>query len=285
MALALREAIGAEERQAYFRTMEDLRKSIDRLDKAQVNQLRNALISTQAEMKRILGAAEGFSRVHLQELSAEYNRVIAAFEVRYSTIMADAIVDHSELGRDMVDLPLEALGRQVSAPMLSTQLTELSTLTSADLVADVGRDLRKRINLETRFVSMGVKSQQDAIQALGRAGLESGHFKTVGLRAETILRTETGRIRSMSYLSRLDQIDDATKKEMNLRNKWRWSGIGRPKHADLDGTMVKPGEKFTTTNARGFPVSAEAPRMFGDPSNDINCGCRIVLTVPELEEN
>jgi hypothetical protein len=284
--VALREQITATERRAYFRTLEDLRKRIGRLDKAQVNQLKNALISTQQEIIRILSAADGFSQIHIAELASEYNRSIAAFEARYSVIMGEAIIDHSELGVAMVDEPLDALGRLISGPMLSTELTELSTLTSADLVAGIGDDLRKRINLETRLTSMGVKTPFEAMQAIGRSGIKKGHFKTVAHRAEAIIRTETGRVRSLSYLSRLDQIDEQTKQDLDLKNKWVWSGISRPKHKALDGTMVKPGEKFWSTTGGKIPkpVSAEAPRLFGDPSNDIQCSCNVVLTVPELEE-
>jgi SPP1 gp7 family putative phage head morphogenesis protein len=88
-----------------------------------------------------------------------------------------------------------------------------------------------------------------------------------------ILRTEGGRASSEGQLA---LFDDA--KDMGIEMTTMWVATlddkTRPSHQELDGKLADEDGLFWIDG-----MSAPAPRMFGDPAEDINCRCDVIANV------
>lgn len=253
-------------RRAYFAELERIRKRVLRLEREGVRDTLRTLTGARNEIRTILMNAQGYEAVRLPALMAEVDTQMSQLTQRYGDVMRAGLADAHAIGVDSVDNPLAALGAPVTAPAIAPTVLEAASLMSAELVSNVSTQARAAINRELRLASLGVKSPFEAIRAIsGVADIRKNPsvFRTAFTRAETIYRTETGRVQSAAFLARYDQIED----DPRIEKRWIWSGIGRANHAALHGTAAVKGR--WTTNG----VSAEAPRMFGVASEDINCGC------------
>lgn len=91
-----------------------------------------------------------------------------------------------------------------------------------------------------------------------------------------VVRTEAGRAWSEGYLSAHDEAVDAG---LNIRKRWS-STLDfrtRPEHGALDGTFADKDGLFWIGGK-----SAEAPRLFGDPAEDINCRCAAYDVIDDI---
>lgn len=86
-------------------------------------------------------------------------------------------------------------------------------------------------------------------------------------RSVRIARTEGGRIQSLTTLK---AYDEAKSKGVELEKMWLATLDGRTRHnhGQLDGKIIKADEDFKLGG-----LSAQAPRLFGRASLDINCRC------------
>ena len=87
-------------------------------------------------------------------------------------------------------------------------------------------------------------------------------------KAKTIVRTESGRINSMA---RQDAVEHASELGVDTKKEWvsTLDRKTRHTHQELDGQIVGVSEDFTSPAGYRAPQ----PRMFGVPSEDINCRC------------
>ena len=96
-----------------------------------------------------------------------------------------------------------------------------------------------------------------------------------------ILRTEGGRASSKGYLRAESEVESAAANlGLGINNKWvaTLDSKTRDTHQSLDGTL---GDKEGLFYSGGG--NAEAPRMFGIASEDINCRCTLVPEVEGME--
>lgn len=287
--LELREAVTKTQREAYFRRLRKVRKEIGDLDTAWQTELRMMLNQARREILLQISEARGWQPFYLSELSTEFANTTSLFATRYKNMLNDALKTSEELGAKMIIEPLASAHpehfrhswvRVVGLPM---DVLESAATMSAELIDGVTGEALANINREVRLISMGLRSQTDAIRNIGRNLTDKSVFGTLATRAETILRTETGRVRSQAALVAQERIKDVQLPAGQvMRKKWLWSGIGRPQHALIDGVMVKVGERFKFTD--GYGNKGAAPRMFGVPESDINCGCDIGVVVVDQDQ-
>ncbi|MFL2100082.1 ADP-ribosyltransferase [Desemzia sp. FAM 23989] len=102
-------------------------------------------------------------------------------------------------------------------------------------------------------------------------------------RALRIARTEGGRVQSTT---KQRSYKEAEEKGIKLEKKWLATLDKKTRHAhqELDGQTVAVDDKFTFNG-----YEAEAPRLFGRASLDINCRCTTIAVVngmsPELRKD
>ena len=274
--LRLVEATTAE-RRAYFARLGKWRKQIGALDRAQQAELIRFLSDARKGIITAMSSATDFRAYHLRELQAEFKVVMDTFASRYGQLMVGAQRAHADMGWSMVfdqmeKLSPDALGKMAGITGLSADVLESAALMSGDLITNITATALQNINREVRFASMGIKSPWDAMGAIGKNLTDPSVFGTIKTRAEVILRTETGRIRSQAGQAAMDRVKDV---HPRVRKKWLWSGIGRAEHAEIDGVEVKVDEEFTD----GYGNSGMQPRLFGEPESDIACGCTTIIVL------
>lgn len=98
-----------------------------------------------------------------------------------------------------------------------------------------------------------------------------------GYKATRIARTETRRVQSIGTKMAMKETN-AVSKDLGITTKRFWIATldnkTRDVHGDFDGVEEDENGMF---NASGFSV--EAPTMFGEPEQDINCRCTVGITV------
>jgi hypothetical protein len=276
------ESVSARERRAYFSALKEWRKKIGALDLAQKTELLRYLEEARKGVVSAIAGAKDFKAYHLKELEREFVGIMDTFNARYGQLMVGAQSAHADAGWNAVMDQIEkirpdALGKISSIVGLSPDVMEAASLMSADLITEIGAKALTAINREVRFSAMGIKSPWDAMNAIGKNLTDPSVFGSIATRAETILRTETGRIRSQANLAAMDRVKDVVP---GVRKQWIWSGIGRAEHAAIDGVTIPVDEDFTD----GYGNKGPGPRLFGDPASDVNCGCDIRLVIEEKGE-
>jgi SPP1 gp7 family putative phage head morphogenesis protein len=136
------------------------------------------------------------------------------------------------------------------------------------------------IPISKRLYGDTLPSMQRSIKATITEGLIQGYsYKEIARnlsesmdnsyrKSKTIVRSESGRIRSMA---RQESIDKAKELGVDLKKEWisTLDLKTRHSHASMDGQVVGTDEEFTSP--RGY--RAMQPRMFGVAAEDINCRC------------
>jgi uncharacterized protein with gpF-like domain len=180
-------------------------------------------------------------------------------------------------GRELVDRPLAATADQEAR--LTEALGWMSTLfgvsqRTRDWVqgmasfltskaAGIAADLRQRINSELGRAAAGLIAPNEATTAI------EGLLETSRSRANTIVRTELGRVFSTAAQATMEQAVGAG--VAGLQKQWRRSGKlhSRPDHDLADGQVVAVDQPFVVGGEElMFPRDPN-----GSAGNTINCGC------------
>lgn len=171
------------------------------------------------------------------------------------------------------DKPLEAGGYRVMLPYVPQKILEDSQELAAHLIKGLSVDMAQRVNTEISLGLLGQKSPWEVMKNLetfipplkNRRGLIGSAFS----RAETIARTEMGRVQNAALRDRVDQIAE---KYPALKKAWLGSGkpTSRPAHMALqDNEPIGINEDFVI---HGYKCSGpHDPRL--PASETINCGC------------
>ena len=97
-------------------------------------------------------------------------------------------------------------------------------------------------------------------------------------RAMMITRTEAGRVQAVA---RQKAQDVATDLGVKLSKMWvaTLDGRTRHNHAELDGQVVAVEERFEING-----LETKQPHMFGFASEDVNCRCRTVAVLDDIQQ-
>jgi hypothetical protein len=245
------------------RLMEDTRKEIVRM----LNAARGAVLATLA------GQPSDYQQWMLPQLQREIERALAEFANAAGAEIGGAANRAWEMGRDLVDDPLEATGVRVTgiAPRLDTRQLVAMRAFLTDRIRDIGTTAANRINTELGLVVIGAQTPGEAVTAVTEILGEPSRARAIG-----IIRTEIGRVYSTASQQRLEQ---AARFVPGLKKQWRRSGRlhPRPHHEAADGQVQDVDDPFTLVGPRGV-VKLMYPRDPAAPAAEtINCGC---LSVP-----
>jgi len=231
--------------------------------------LKNLQKQVRAELgKAALGLWDAYA---LRQILDSLESQVANYEGLAKT-EAEGFLDKSwSLGVSLVDAPLlaAAMGGIYSGFHLSTSSLEALQGYSNNYLESVFGDAWHRVKGEMTLGVLGNKTPQEVATAIGRNLDGPGIFKSIALRAETITKTEMGRVFSQAAQLRMEQ---AAEYVPGLEKKWRHVGHPmRPRisHQAADGQHVPVTKPFKIGGRlMMFPRDPGAPI-----EETIHCGC------------
>lgn len=216
--------------------------------------------------------------LQLNKLESLYKQVDAA---------SKKIVDAVKAGTYKADIKELELGYFGEFYTIESQLKNLNMgsnlsfgLMSEEYIKQVVEFPVNGIPLSKRLYGEMLPSVQRQIKATITEGLIQGYsYKEIAAnlyesmdssyrKSKTIVRTESGRVRSMA---RQEAVDKAKELGVDIKKEWvaTLDKNTRHSHASMDGQVVDTNEEFISP--RGY--KAMQPRMFGVAAEDINCRC------------
>jgi hypothetical protein len=259
-----------------------MQQLIDKVGKLERRELKGvAAILEKARAEVAARVAESQWEVqHIAQLKEAIANAVRGFERQYGAAASDYFGNMWNAGIDMVDAPLASAGIRTAAPEISRTALEILQGYSADFIEGLAADALKKVNNAVTMSIMGQQTPFEAMKAIGVSLDDKGIFPAVLRRAETIMRTEGGRINSAARHARqLAVVDAGTDPEMKWQKRWHSSGKAHPReeHESLNGVTVDFNDDF--------PGGRPYPHAPGLPADEvINCGCTHSLISPEWDE-
>jgi len=269
----------ASKEQIFQRKVKQLIKQADRLEDQAVKRVIRQLNTARKEVAATVASTE-WQAYHLPEMKAAIERTMQEFGRTYEVELREAQRSFWEAGIDRVDIPLREIGVYQAIPEID--MTALSILQDygADLVGGLSKDVIKKINQELTLGIMGQKSPYDVMGAIGRKLKDKSIFRSIAVRAETITRTEAGRVLEAAGQARKEK---AAQVVPGLQKQWFYGHS--PKMPRLDH-MAADGQIRDVD--KPFNVGGEELMYPRDPGgsarNTINCGCSSIPYHPRWEE-
>lgn len=205
------------------------------------------------QMKKLLNAIE-------LEFSTYAPRAGSALSVGLEAAWAGGLA--------MVEAPLAVAGIYAGGFHLGTQSLDALKDYANDYLQSALGDAWIKVKGEINLGVLGGKSPAEVAKAIGNT-IDSGKFGNTAYRAETIAKTEMGRIFSIANDERINQAAETVK---GLEKQWMHRGHpkqARPSHVAAHGQHVAANQSF---NIGG--VMMRFPRDPGASlSETMHCGC------------
>lgn len=177
-------------------------------------------------------------------------------------------------GIKIVDYPLRADNVNFILPYLETSIVKTSQELFADLVKGLADDIIKKVNSEVLMGIIGNLTPYEVMKNLETfippVKTKKGIRGTAFNRAETIVRTETGRIQNTATRTRMEQIAE---KFPDAKKEWLPSNkpTSRPEHMAQANNPIGINEEFIVNGYSCY--GPHDPRL---PAGEvINCGCSL----------
>lgn len=259
--------------QAAYRVETDLYD----VERATVRRIRRELEDArEATVGRLARATAEWDIRQSQALLAEIERQMVVWENALASSTASAMRDAHTLGREQALAAARAGGVEVMAsPTISSALLSVSQQTLPMLIRDIGQDTTRRIARILRGVTLGQQTPYEAMREISRflpARGGDGPFGAAFRRAESVIRTEVGRISqtaNYSTLAEMHRRDSAWLKEWHaaLDGKTRQShGFAHLQRQPVDKPYRVGGS---------YLLYPHDPR--GPAAETVNCRC---ISVP-----
>lgn len=251
---------------AYDAKLLSLIKATGKLQEHEIKRVLALLANSRTEVAARIAETE-WQAYRLPELQRAINAGIDHFSAQYGQAQSGILANMWEAGVDMIDGPLRVAGIESMLPELSRTTLEIMQGYSLDLIGGVSSDLKKKINSELTNGLLGAKTPHQVMEAIGKNLKSPGVYRSIAERAETITRTEMGRVHSLSRQARIEATV-ANNPDLPWKKKWHASGKAHPRrwHAQLNGS-----EEALDVLWYGFIPYPHAP---GLPAKEVvNCGC------------
>jgi len=253
--------------QAYNKKLQELIERTGKLEDREVRKVMAMLERAREQVAARIAESE-WQAYFIPQLKEGIQTAIEGFRQQYMAGQREALGNTWNAGIDAVDSPLQFVGVRLVAPEIGREVLEIMQGYSADLIQGLSADTLKKVNNEITLGIMGQKPQHEVMKAVGRNLKDKSVFSSIFHRAETITRTEMGRVNSNSREARMRAVvETGTDPEMKWQKKWISSGKAHPRdhHAALDGVVVDLDEDF--------PGGIPYPHAPGLPAEEtVNCG-------------
>ena len=274
----LEAAVGPRER-AFRRKVNELIRQANRLEKAEIKKVIRLLADARKDVAAQVASTE-WQAYHLPQLKAGIERALQSFGDQYGVELREMQREFWQQGADMVDLPLREVGINVAIPEIDTTALSILQGYSSDLVTGLTQDGVKKINAEIVRGLLGQKSSHEVMQAVGRNLKDKSIFKSIAHRADTIVRTEAGRVFEAAGQARKEA---AVKVVPGLQKQWYYGHsprMPRIDHMAVDGQIREVDEPFDVGGEKLMYPKDPA----GSAANTINCGCTSLPYHPDWDE-
>jgi hypothetical protein len=259
---------------AFERKINELIARSQRLEDAEVKKVIRLLADARKEVAATVAATE-WQAWRLPQLKNAIERALQEFGGKYGVELRDAQRSFWDDGIDMVDLPLRQVGIKAAIPAVDTTVLGIMQGYGADLVKGLAKDAALRINNEITMGLMGQKTPYEVMQAVGANLKDKSIFTSIAARAETITRTEAGRVLEAASQARMERAAGVVP---GLQKQWfHGQNVRKPRPSHLKAAgQVRDVDK-------PFDVGGEKLMYPRDPAgsakNTINCSC---YTVPYM---
>ncbi len=248
----------------------------DEAARRSVSMLRDALTQINA---RII-TADGWRLENLSNLQRQVKDLIAAFESELTNHVNGYVAQAWELGQRAVDEPLKISGVSLSPARLSRNVIAVLQGYSADLIKRISNETLTAINGTLAQAMLGLQNPLQAQQRITQLiGVSDNLSDLTGIsaRAESIFRTEVGRVNAIATQARQDQVAQMVP---DLMKSWVATGDHRTRsgHLAAHGQSVRIDQPFSIAAYIGGPkedmMYPRDPR--GSANNIIRCRCRSI---------
>ena len=267
LSTRIRAAVGPRER-AFRRKVNDLIRQANRLEKAEVKKVIKLLADARKDVAAQIASTE-WQAYHLPQLKAGIERALQSFGDQYGVEMREMQREFWQQGADMTDLPLREIGINAAIPEIDTTALSILQGYSSDLVTGLSQDAVKKINGEITRGIIGQKSPYEVMQAVGRNLKDKSIFKSIAHRADTIVRTEAGRVFEAAGQARKEA---AVQVVPGLQKQWYYGHsprLPRIDHMAVSGQIRDIDKPFDVGGEKLMYPKDPA----GSAANTINCGC------------
>ncbi|MBU1067672.1 phage head morphogenesis protein [Patescibacteria group bacterium] len=271
--------MASQKERAFRRKISGLIKNANRLKDTEVKKIIQLLNAARRDVAATVASTE-WQAYRLPQMKAAIERAMQTFGDKYGVDLRDAQREFWGLGVDMTDLPLREVGISVAIPEIDTTVLSVMQGFSSDLVTGLTQDAVKKINTELTLGLMGQKSPYEVMETIGRNLKDKSIFKSIAHRADTIVRTEAGRVLEAAGQARKEAAAAAVP---GLQKQWYYGHspkMPRLDHMAADGQIRDVDEPFNVGGEQLMYPRDPA----GSPGNTINCGCTSLPYHPSWDE-
>ncbi len=247
----------------YIDTIKDLKKSL-LVDYQRLDSLTSSQKLKLSQMSALLEQLDQSTDKLKKGLRSEITgHLIDTGKIAYNELFYEFEGGHGGIGFAM--LKEEELRTIIETPVANFKLSER-------LNDGVVERLRNNIKDDLNRIFLHGASYAQASARLAEQGYSSYR------RAMVITRTEAGRVQAVA---RQKAQDVATDLGVKLSKMWvaTLDGRTRHNHAELDGQVVAVEERFEING-----LEAKQPHMFGFASEDVNCRCRTISVLDDVQQ-
>lgn len=259
--------MASKKEKAFQRKVKKLIKEAGQLEDAGVKRVIKLLSNARKEVAATVASTE-WQAYHLPQMKAAIERALEDFGGKYGVEMRELQRGFWEEGINMTDLPLREVGIWQAIPEIDTTALAILQDYSSDLVEGLSKSAIKKINTELTLGLMGQKSPYEVMGAVGRNLKDKSIFKSIAHRAETIVRTESGRVLEAAGQARKEA---AVTVVPGLQKQWYYGHTARmPRldHMAVHGQIRDVDKPFDVGGERLMYPKDPA----GSAKNTINCG-------------
>jgi hypothetical protein len=250
------------------------------------------IVATQAGVRELLHVAlsrinallteqpSDFARWNLSKLKADIEDALIRATGNAATLIQSATAQAWQLGEDVIDKPLLAIGIPLELQLPALDATLLASLKSfgVERLKDVGREAAGKIGSELGLVTLGAQTPFEGIKRIAKL-LDTDSLA----RATTIVRTSVSQAFAIAQQGRMAQsakalTDSPVYQGAQLMKQWRRSGKikSRFNHDLIDGQTVPVEEKFKLQTEDGVLYMMHPHDPKAPASEVINCGCVVL---------
>ena len=225
-----------------------------------------------------------YSRHQLDQLRRAIERSMDEFNRQMTSETKTAMEDKFQAGSGQVDAMLkDAIGVQPALTMLPRHNLVIAQDYTADLVGGLSASAKSKLNAVLRRSALGGQSVDSIMRQIGKS-IGDGEFGKISRRAQTIYRTEVGR---MAHAAAQSRMEEAAEVVDGLEHQWIHCGVlethPRGYHLMIHGQHVPVDEPFPGSGPNGedllYPGDAA-----GAAEDTINCMCDTTAWTPMMEK-